>query len=310
MFDITKLRVLVAVADHGSMTLAAAALSYTQPAVSRHIALLERQAGLPLVRRTGAGVELTPAGELLTGHARAVLDRLAVAAGQLAALRPDDPGPIMLGSFSSANVSLVPEVFRRYRGAGPTREMPVPPVMPPVMLPVTVPEQHVDDVRSGRLHLALVTQWDVDGRDLDGLELGFLVEDELLVALPRGHRLAGPGLTLADLGGESWIEGSHPDCLGPLARLFRESAGYEPAVRFHCDDWTGKQGLVAAGAGITLVPSLARRDVRADIVLTRLHDVDLRRRLHLVTAESAEQVPGLAALTRLFAEVAAEHVPG
>ncbi|MGS2642845.1 LysR substrate-binding domain-containing protein [Streptosporangium sp. LJ11] len=299
MIDVNRLRVLVAVADHGTMTLAAAALSCTQPAVSRHIAMLERQAGMPLVLRTTAGVELTPAGDLLVGHARAVFDRLAVAEGQLAALRPQDPGPLTVGSFSSANVSLVPEVFRRYRQANPDREVP--------LLPSTVCEQHMDDVRAGRLHLALATQWDVDDREFEGLKLDFLIEDEMLVALPRDHPLAGAWLTLADLGNESWIEGSHPDCLGPLGKLFLESAGYEPTVRFHCDDWTGKQGLVAAGAGITLLPSLAKRDIRGDIVLARVHDADLRRRIYLVSAESARQVPSLAALARLFAEVAAEY---
>ena len=84
MYDLRRLRSLCAIADHGSLTAAADALDFTQPAVSQHLAALEAEAGAPLVMRSRGGAELTAAGQLLVEHARAALDRLALAELQVA----------------------------------------------------------------------------------------------------------------------------------------------------------------------------------------------------------------------------------
>jgi molybdate transport repressor ModE-like protein len=79
MYDVRRLRSLCAIAEHGSLTGAAAALDFTQPAVSQHLAALEAEVGAPLVTRSRGGAALTAVGELLVEHARAALDRLALA---------------------------------------------------------------------------------------------------------------------------------------------------------------------------------------------------------------------------------------
>ncbi len=86
MFDVKQLRVLQAVAEHGSFSAAAASLSYTQPAVSQQIAALEKRAGAQLVDRGSRGVRLTDAGRALVDHADAVLARLAAAEAELEAI--------------------------------------------------------------------------------------------------------------------------------------------------------------------------------------------------------------------------------
>src|SRR3954453_21328485 len=86
MLDVRRLRVLREVAAHGSFSAAADVLAFTQPAVSRQIATLEAEAGTRLVERSARGVRLTQAGELLVGHADAILDRLTAAESQLEAL--------------------------------------------------------------------------------------------------------------------------------------------------------------------------------------------------------------------------------
>ncbi len=86
MLDVRRLRVLREVAAHGSFSAAAESLDFTQPAVSRQIATLETEAGARLVERSARGVRLTQAGELLVGHADAILDRLGAAQSQLDAL--------------------------------------------------------------------------------------------------------------------------------------------------------------------------------------------------------------------------------
>src|SRR5919112_936973 len=86
MFDVKQLRVLRAVAEHGSFSAAADALSYTQPAVSQQIAALEKRAGTKLVDRLSRGVRLTDSGRALVEHAEVVLARLAAAEAELEAM--------------------------------------------------------------------------------------------------------------------------------------------------------------------------------------------------------------------------------
>src|ERR1700677_4724352 len=89
MFDTRRLEVLIAVADHGSVSAAAVALSLTQPSVSHHLARLEAQTGVALLERGPRGSRPTAAGEVLVEHGRAVLDRLERAEHELTyAVRP------------------------------------------------------------------------------------------------------------------------------------------------------------------------------------------------------------------------------
>src|ERR1700722_9037713 len=85
MLDVTRLRVLVAVARHGSVTGAAHALNYAQPSVSHHIARLEAETGARLLQRAGRGVRLTDAGRLLAERAEEIIGRLDAAEAELAA---------------------------------------------------------------------------------------------------------------------------------------------------------------------------------------------------------------------------------
>src|SRR3954452_5726081 len=104
MLDPVKLSTLVAVLEHGSFSSAATALSLTQPAVSRQVALLERQLGTQLVRRTQRGVLPTEAGRTLAGHAEEILARGELAEHQLAAFAGLRSGHVRLGSFLTALV--------------------------------------------------------------------------------------------------------------------------------------------------------------------------------------------------------------
>src|ERR671915_2459779 len=102
MLDVKQLRVLRAVAEHGSFSAAAEALSYTQPAISQQVAALEKQAGTVLVDRTSRGVRLTEAGRSLVDHAEVVLARLAAAEAELEAMAGVRGGRVRLASFPTA----------------------------------------------------------------------------------------------------------------------------------------------------------------------------------------------------------------
>ena len=104
----TRLRVLVAVAQHGSVTAAARCSNYAQPSVSHHLARLEAETGARLTQRAGRGIRLTDAGRLLAGRAEEILGRLDAAERELAAHVGQREERIRLAVFPSALGTIVP----------------------------------------------------------------------------------------------------------------------------------------------------------------------------------------------------------
>jgi DNA-binding transcriptional LysR family regulator len=259
MFDATRLRVFREVAQRGSISAAADALSFTQPAVSRQIATLEREAGAQLFERLPRGIRLTEAGRVLLGHAEAILDRMTAARTQVEAVTHLQAGRLRIGAFPTANATIVPRAIAVFTHDHPEVEL---------SLDEAISAELIPRLRAGDLDVALAT--DPAERDLHDLAVLDIAEDPMLVALPLDHPLARkPRLRLRDLRDESWIEGGPAGCRRPLFRACA-AAGFEPRVRFGAEQWLGKQGLVAAGVGVTLIPGLAVATVREDIVVRSL----------------------------------------
>src|SRR5437016_12280351 len=123
MLDVRRLKVLCEVARHGSFSGAAAALGYTQPAVSRQIATLEAETGTLLVRRVPQGVVLTDAGRLLVDRGTAILARLHDVELELKALSGLEGGTLRIASFASAAASIVPLAIASFRDRYPAVEL-------------------------------------------------------------------------------------------------------------------------------------------------------------------------------------------
>ena len=298
MLDVKRLQVLRTVAHTGSFSAAAEVLSFTQPAISRQIATLETEAGAQLVERGSRGIRLTPAGELLVEHADAILDRLAVAEAQLEAVATLAGGRLRIGAFPTANSTLVPLAIKAFSAAHPDVEL---------RLEEDVSHELLDRLRAGELDLAVFSDHQPGAADAhEDIALEPLMDDPLQVALPVGHPLADkPGLTMADLRDETWIEGRNSICATPL-RLAANAAGFEPRIGFESAQWLGKQGLVAAGVGVTLIPSLAIATLREDIVLRRIADPLLRRKVYLATLCCGYASPALEPMCAILRTVATE----
>jgi DNA-binding transcriptional LysR family regulator len=200
-----------------------------------------------------------------------------------------------MSAFASANAWLVPAALARFVDRHPK-----------VALSVARSTGHdeFERLRGGEVDLALVTSWDlVDPGAADGLETVVLLQDELYVALPGAHPLAErKRLAATDLADETWIEGAHPDCLGPIPQL-RELIGAPPRIGFHCDDWAGKLALVGAGLGITLYPRLALGEPRADVVVRRLPRPLPSRDIHAAFPVD-HQAPAVSAMLACLQEAA------
>ncbi|MEV0579486.1 LysR family transcriptional regulator [Streptomyces sp. NPDC050392] len=250
MIDVQRLRVLRAVAEHGSFNRAAASLRLTPSAVSQHVAALERSLGSQVVARSTRGVTLTPAGRIMVGAAESVAAELEHAQQQVTELRT---GRVQLtvATFTSGGRLLLPGALAELTAAHPETVLHVREFEPEESLPL---------VRQGAVDVALAYHFDgpLPGQpgQSPALEWTPLMDDPLHVVLPEGHRLAGRDeLGLAELAGEPWVLG----CLKTEAYLRRYAAraGFDPEVRGTTSDYFFARSLVAAGMGISLIPSIA-----------------------------------------------------
>lgn len=294
MLDVRRLRVLREVARRGSFSAAAEALNFTQPAISRQIATLEAEVGTVLVERGSRGVRLTPAGELLVTHADAILDRLALAESQLEALAGLEGGRLRLGSVATANATLLPRAIRAFSQEYPNVRLD---------LAEALSHRLMDALGAGELDLAVIGYCG----DTEEVQVEKLMDDPLYLALPADHPLvAQPDLTLADLAEETWVEGRDKTAAGPLIEAAAR-AGFEPRIAFESTQWLGKQGLVAAGVGVTLIPQLALATVRDDIVLRSLGDDAPRREIFLASQRCGYRAPAVEPMKAILRRVTDEH---
>jgi DNA-binding transcriptional LysR family regulator len=298
MLDVRRLKVLREVARCGSFSAAADALSFTQPAISRQIAALEAEAGTQLVDRRARGVRLTLAGELLLEHTDAILDRLSAAETQLEALAGLAGGRLRLGTFGTANATLIPLAIRAFGAEHPDVEL---------HLAEGLSVALVQRLAAGEIDVAVVSDHQPLGIADGEIELEHLMDDPLFLALSADHPLVdAPAVRMADLRDETWIEGRQGVCAGPLFAAAR-AAGFEPRIGFEAEQWLGKQGLVAAGVGVTLIPTVALATVRDDVVLRSLGDDAPVRHLYLATQACGYRAPGVEPMKAILRRVAAEH---
>ena len=265
MLDVRRLRVLREVALRGSFSAAAEALTYSQSAVSQQIAALEREAGTRLVERNGRGIRLTDAGRALVRRADAILVELAAADAELQAIAGLRAGRVRVSTFASAATALLPAAVTAFRAAHPAVQV--------ELSLVEATEEAIGGLRTGRADLVLVAR--PAGQPLpDQVEAHVLFQDPMLAVLPGGHRLARRRtLRLDDLAGEPWVLGGGPGCSDRATiRRAGHAAGFEPRVTvdFPTDDYNATQGMVAAGAGVTLLPRLALAVPREDLAVRPL----------------------------------------
>ena len=263
MLDVTRLRVLVAVARHGSVTAAARALNYAQPSVSHHIARLEAETGAQLLERVGRGVRLTEAGQLLAERAEEIIGRLDSAEAELAAHVGLRSGRVRLAAFPSALSTLVPAAAASLVAETPGLEF---------MLTEAEPPEALRMLHAGYIDVAVVFRHYQEGgaeappQPADEGTSGVLLLDEPVYLVTPAAAGSGAGrakddpvpiASLAAYSGSRWIAGCER-CRDHLVRLC-ESAGFTPRISFTTDDYLAVQALVAAGLGVTTLPGLCLR---------------------------------------------------
>jgi DNA-binding transcriptional LysR family regulator len=285
MLDVTRLRVLVAVARYGSVTAAAKALNYAQPSVSHHLARLEAETGIKLIQRAGRGIRLTDAGRLLAERGAEVIGRLDAAESELAAYTGLRAGRLRLAAFPSALGTIVPAAAALLREHQPSVDLRLTEAEPPEALRM---------LRAGYVDVALVFRYSAEGAespdavggvgvhgrgepgadfyggvnpadDDDAIDMTEGVRERLLLEEPvylvtSVHDTEASCADLSRYARHRWIAG----CDRCRAHLLRQCAlaGFTPKIAFTTDDYVAVQALVAADLGISTLPALCLRAAR------------------------------------------------
>ena len=283
----------------GSLTAAADALGWTQPAVSQHVRRLERSLGVPLAVRQGRGIEITQAGHALLRHADAVAGSLRAAAREMDDHARARAGVVRIAAFPSASATLVADCVRMMATRHPGIE---------VRLSQLEPPEAAAALSSADCDIAVVFAHDPVAPDqfpdFDRIEL---LNDPIRLVLPPHHPLTGRGaLGLAELHGERWVGGC-PSCRQHLLES-AAAAGFTPDIRHSTDDYVVVQALVASDLAVATLPSLALRASRNENISVHPIKHHSPRRVLALTRKNAQRVTAVrTTLDTLLA--AAEQLP-
>jgi DNA-binding transcriptional LysR family regulator len=291
MLDPRRLAVLRAFAAEQSIAGTAVALSFTPSAVSQQLAQLQREAGVPLLRKVGRRLELTDAGRLLVDRAGEILDRIEAVEAELAAGAAVVQGTVRVAAFQTAGLALAVPALEALEAHHPALR---------VELSELEAEHALPLLARGGVDLVLAEEYDHAPRPhVDGVHREALDPDELILALPRGHPAAASPqpVALATLAGETWATARRGTAYADeVARICRSAGGFEPRVRHRVNDLGLLIALVASRRAIALVPALGRPDRAAGVVLRAVAEGPLVRGLFVAVRQSDRIRPATAAV--------------
>lgn len=310
MLDVRRLRLLRDLARLGTIAAVAEARTYTPSAVSQQLAALQREAGVPLLERTGRGVALTPAGVTLVEHTETVLAALEAASAALAAARTGLSGIVHIGAFPTAVHTLLPAAL-----VALGRDHPGLDLMVSELDPAAAPEA----LRERRLDVALLHDYDLAPAEPDPtLDSTHLMDETVFLAVPGTPSVPGtpvvsgtaddaaPADPVGGFRDADWIVASPGTLCHTVAVRACRAAGFTPRVRHHVDDFAAVLTLVAAGQGVALVPQLGVGRLPYGV---RLVPLPARRRTRIAYRRGAGEHPAVAACVRAICAATEDHLP-
>jgi DNA-binding transcriptional LysR family regulator len=297
MLDVRRLRVLRELAARGTIAATADALGYTPPAVSQQLAALEREAGVALLERNGRRRRLTPAGEELVSRTEAVLNALEAAEAAVERVTTKVAGTVRLAAINSVHNRLLPKALGKLARRHPDLRLSTQELEPLESLPA---------LKLGELDVALAAEYDFAPIEADpAFERHMLADDPNRLAVPAGHRVAGapPGtVRLEEIAAERWIAGRVGTFCHAIVVHTCRRAGVEPLISHRTNDFDVSYALVAAGAGVAIVPALAGPPPPGVVLVEPVGGLPRRRLFAAVRAGAADRPAVAAVLSALGAE--------
>ncbi|WP_341933164.1 LysR family transcriptional regulator [Microbacterium sp. LWO14-1.2] len=300
MLDVNRLRMLVELSRLGTLSAVADALSYSKASVSQQLAALEREVGVPLLRRVGRGVQLTPQGTVLVGEAVGILDRLEQAEVAVAESLTEVTGTVHLAVFQSTAHSLLPGALAALRAQHPSLR---------VEVTESDPETGLVGVSSRDFDLILAEQYPGRTRPLHAdLDRVVLAHDAIALARRPGSPAE------ADAVAALWSTRDEPWVLEPAGTASRawaeqlcRTAGFEPDVRFEVADLTAHVRLIRAGLAVGLLPELVWAGETPTVDLSPLPD-EPRREIFSSARRVSAAAPSIRAVRRALASTASRNL--
>ena len=303
MLDLHRLRLLHELNARGTIAAVADALQFTPSAVSQQLAVLEREAGLPLLERAGRGVRLTDAAMVLVRHADVLLERAELAEAELAAAAGRVAGTARIASFQSVAFHVgVPALQALAREAPDLR----------CELIEAEPEESLPALALGDVDLVLADEWQHQplARRV-GVAREDLWRDPVYVVLPEDHPAAKrhrQALPLAELAGDAWTTGHSGTAWHEMTeRTCRELGGFDPDIRHQTNDSVTSLALVAGGQAVTLLPALVDLDpaLHPGIAVRSIADGSVYRTIFAATRAADAKRPSVQALLAAIRAAAA-----
>lgn len=294
MLDLTRLRMLRELHIRGTMAAVAEALQYSPSAVSQQLAQLEREAGVPLLRKSGRRVQLTPQAAILVEAVREIADILEKAEADMKAVTPGVRGTVRVAVFQSAALALMPSALAAMAVRYPEVRVEMVQKEPEEALRGTWARDY--DMVVAEEYPAHSAPW------LEGLSRQDLTTDAIRLAVARD----APVHSLAEAASRPWVMEPHGTASRHFAEQTCRSAGFEPDVPFETADLQGQIRLIESGNAVALMPDLVwtGRDRSC-----RLIELPAKPRRTIFTAQrsAGSGSPAASALRSMLEEAAAEE---
>ena len=269
--ELRHLRYFVMVAEELHFTRAAARLNMQQPPLSQQVRALEQELGFELFKRHPKGVDLTAGGAVFLEEARAILDRVEQGSRRAARAANGIEGTLIIGFTSSAATHpLIPQIIRSYRERYPGVE---------VAMKEGSARELTEEAIESRLDVGILR---APVGQHQSIHFHRLLNEEMLLVLPVRHPLLAessgsqqvPEISLNALEGERFILVRRPGAPGMYANLIKacQNAGFNPQIAFEVERMLTNVSLVAAGAGISIVPASMKDIHRDSVVYCRIRD--------------------------------------
>lgn len=251
MLDMKRLRLLWELSARGTVAAVAEALSYSPSAVSQQLSLLEREAGVPLLRKSGRTLELTAAGEALVAEVEALLAGLERAEAALHRSHGEVGGTIRVSVFQTAMLAMMPSALRRLRAEHPRLR---------VEMVQHEPETALYETWARSFDLVVAEQYPGHATaHFTGLDREALTDDRIRLALPprgAGDAEFDGAEELADAARLPWVMEPHGAASRHWAEQACRSLGFEPDVRYETADLQAHVRLIETGNAVALLPGL------------------------------------------------------
>jgi DNA-binding transcriptional LysR family regulator len=300
MLDLRRLRLLRELNARGTIGAVALALDYSPSAVSQQLALLEREAGVPLLERVGRNVRLTAAAQTLVTHTDALLAIVEEAEADLEATAEQITGTVRVAAIQSAGLYLLAPALRTLAREHPALRVEVIDAEPETSLP---------SLALGTLDMVLADQYPFLPRPPDErLDLEPLLEEQFHIVLPADHPLAleGGPVALRSLKDVPWATGKDDSAFAELTiRACRALGGFEPDVRHRSNDLLMLLALVAGGQAVTLLPDLVGAGREPSVVTRDVAEAHLTRTVFGAIRRGSARRPALNALRAALRDTAA-----